>query len=236
METGSGSRQRSPWFYVLLGCGGLAGLMCLAGTIFVFFVGKQVKNVEAGVNDPAQKQKNAIAQLGAIPEGYNVVASLVLPFGVAKTSVLTDQPLTEDGGVPVDGNGRIFMYRTQMMQKEQLAVVKDFFAGKPVDSFVLQQAGLTFEEKSIAKRSELTVEGRKLLLVVMHGAVTPMQPSVSGLNTVIFFECADDVFRLATWTQKDPVGDGKGEPSLAGTVADEAEIAKFIKPINPCGK
>jgi hypothetical protein len=234
MET-SGPKQRSPWFYVLLGCGGLAALMCLAGTIFALVVGKQVKNVAEGVSDPAQKQKNALAQLGAIPPGYTVVASLVLPFGVGKTSVLTDSPLDPDGGVTLEG--RIFMYRTQMMQKEQLGAIKDFFAGKPGDAFALRQVGLPTDPSAITKRTELTVDGRKLQVAVMHGPINPMQSDAVGLSTGILFECPDDVFRLGTWSQKDPPGDARaGEPSLAGTVGDEAEIARFIKPINPCGK
>jgi hypothetical protein len=42
---------------------------------------------------------------------------------------------------------------------------------------------------------------------------------------------------VGVWTQADPdPTKAADELELAGTVADEAELAKFIKPVNPCGK
>jgi hypothetical protein len=234
METASGPKQRSPWFYVLLGCGGLLALMCLAGTIFALVVGKGMKSVAEGVSDPAKRQENALAQLGGIPPGYTVVGALSM-FGLGKTTVLTDAPLDPDGGATLEG--RVFMYRTQLMQKEQLAAMKDFFAGKPGDAFSLRQFNLSADPAALVKRTELTVDGRKLQVLVLHGVMNPMQSDAVGLTTGILFDCPDGAFRLGTWVQRDPPGTPRdAAPELTGTVGDEAELARFIKPINPCGR
>ncbi|MBL8910065.1 MAG: hypothetical protein JNM17_05090, partial [Archangium sp.] len=51
-ETAAAPKQRSPVFYILLGCGGLAGLICLGGAIVLFGIGKTVKDLGEGVTDP----------------------------------------------------------------------------------------------------------------------------------------------------------------------------------------
>lgn len=232
MDT-SGGKQRSPWFYVLLGCGGLAGLMCLGGAIFVFFVGKQVKNIADGVNDPSARSKNAIEQLGALPDGYTPVASMALPFNVLKLTVLSDQPLLPDGG-PQPG-GRVFAYY-RVMATEQNKSSKDFFTGKSEDTTALKSGGVNIDASSIIKRGELTVGGRKVYYVASRGR-SALGGGDQGLNNSFLFDCPDDALRIGVWSQGDPAPDKKVEElDLGGTVADEAELAKLIKPVNPCGK
>ena len=68
MDNAPVPRQRSPWFYVLLGCGGLAGLMCLGLGGSGLYCAKQVSDINQGVTDPRERQKNAEEQLGAVPE------------------------------------------------------------------------------------------------------------------------------------------------------------------------
>jgi hypothetical protein len=234
MDNAPAARQRSPWFYVLLGCGGLAGLMCLGGAIAVLFVGKQVKNMSDGVTDPDARAKNALEQLGALPEGYTVAASMSL-FGALKLSVLTDQPLLPDGGVPADG--RVFAFY-RIMANEQNRASKDFFTGKSQDDSALKQGGVKIDQGSIVKRGELSVDGRRLYYVVARGRLDVAGSGPADrLNNTVLFDCPDEALRVGVWSQLDPDPAKAGDAlDLAGTVADEAQLARFIKPVNPCGK
>ena len=204
-------------------------MLCLGGAIFVFFVGKQVKNIAEGVTDPQERQKNAVEQLGALPDGYSVVRSMSV-FGALKTTVLTDQPLLGDGGFP--SGGRVFNY-LRIMANEQNAQTRAFFDGSDPDGAAIQQ-GIKFDPKAVIKRGQLNVEGRKLFYVVTRGR---MEGQDLGLTNAVMFACPDDALRIGLWTQADPSPDVAPEKlELSGTVADEAQLARFLKPINPCGR
>jgi hypothetical protein len=235
MSESAPARQRSPWFYVLLGCGGLALALigvCLAGGAFAVNSGK---NMAAGVTDAKTRAQNAQAQLGAIPDGYSVIASIVLPFGAGSQTMLTDQPVDEDAGlrgIP-QLDGRIFVFKTQLMDKTQLATMVDDFQGKSGAGGVM----LRLDEKQVLKRSEVAFEGKKAHLLVTRGNAPDPQVAVAGLASSLLLDCPEGGFKLATWIQKDPAPDKKNEElSLTGTVADEAELAKFLKPMRLCSK
>src|SRR5688572_11161399 len=123
--------QRPAWLYVLLGCGGLAGLLCI-GTMIVFgVIAKAGQDMVDGVNDPESRQANAIKQLGALPEGYVVVASMSM-FGALQTTVLTDGELLPDGGFNL-GAGHTFKY-FRVMANENNKASRDFLQGKQTDA------------------------------------------------------------------------------------------------------
>ncbi len=232
METAS-PKQRSPWLYVLLGCGGLAGLLCL-GTMIVLGLGvKAAKGMQDGVNDPEARQKNALEQLGTLPEGYTVVASLNM--FVAQTTILTDREILPDGGF-VLGDGHTFTY-FRVMANENNKKGKDFLLGKETDPLALQQNGINIDTKNIVKRGQLTIDGRKYSYVASRGPLESMAAPQAGLHNVILFECAGDQLQVGRWSQLDPAPEKSAEElDLAGTVADEAQLVKFLKPMNPCGK
>jgi hypothetical protein len=250
METAA-PKQRSPWLYVLLGCGGLAGLICLGSMIFLFVVGKAVKDVGEGVTDPAERQKNAIKQLGEIPEGYSVVASLSV--FVMQTTILTDGEMLPDGGFAL-GTGHTFSY-FRVMANENNKKAKDFLQGKETDPAALRQSGINIDPDEILKRGQLTIDGRKLSYVAWRGfevndpttrnerTQTGANVKVTGLSTTaqlssaILFECPGEQLQVGVWTQLDPDPEKTAEElDLAGTVADEAQLVKFLKPMNPCGR
>ncbi len=235
METPSAPKQRSPWLYVLLGCGGLAGLICLGSMVFLFVVGKAVKDVGEGVTDPEERQKNALKQLGAIPEGYTVVASLSV--FVMQTTILTDREMLADGGF-VLGDGHTFSY-FRVMANENNKKARDFLQGKDTDPRALSQNGINIDAKDIVKRGQLTIDGRKFSYVASRGQLDANGRGAPepGLNNAILFECPGEQLQVGVWSQLDPAPEKNAEElDLAGTVADEAELAKFLKPMNPCGK
>ncbi|MDP1827311.1 MAG: hypothetical protein Q8L48_28815 [Archangium sp.] len=236
METPSGAKQRSPWLYVLLGCGGLAGLICL-GTMIVVGLGvKAVKDVGEGVTDPAERQKNALKQLGALPEGYTVVASLSV--FVMQTTILTDREMLPDGGF-VLGDGHTFSY-FRVMANDNNKRARDFLQGKDTDPAALKQNGINIDAKDIVKRGQLTIDGRKFSYVASRGRLEGQGQGgapEAGLNNAILFECPGEQLQVGVWSQLDPAPEKTAEElDLAGTVADEAQLAKFLKPMNPCGR
>lgn len=236
METPPGSKQKSPWLYVLLGCGGLAGLICL-GTMIVVGLGvKAVKDVGDGVTDPEERQKNALRQLGGIPEGYSVVASLSV--FVMQTTILTDREMLPDGGF-VLGDGHTFSY-FRVMANDNNKKARDFLTGKETDPSALTQNGINIDAKDIVKRGQLTIDGRKFSYVASRGRLEGQGKHgapEAGLNNAILFECPGEQLQVGVWSQLDPSPEKTAEElDLAGTVADEAQLAKFLKPMNPCGR
>lgn len=238
METPQAApKQRSPWLYVLLGCGGLAGLICLGSAIVVGLGVKAVKDVGDGVSDPEQRTKNAIQQLGALPEGYSVVASLSV--FVMQTTILTDREMLPDGGF-VLGDGHTFSY-FRIMANENNKRARDFLTGKETDSTALAQNGINIDPKDIVKRGTLTIDGRKYSYVASRGRLQTRNQNDGapepGLNNAILFECPGEQLQVGVWSQLDPAPEKSAEElDLAGTVADEAQLVKFLKPMNPCGK
>lgn len=229
--------QRSPWFYVLLGCGGLAGLICLGGALVVGGIVKMGKDIADGVVNPEERQLNAKKQLGSIPAGYTVVASLKIPL-LMQTTVLTDRPALPDGGFGTIENAHTFSY-FKVIANENTRRAKDFFSGKDTDPQTLAQSGINLDAKDLVKRGQLTVDGRKFAWVASRGRVdTGGEGTAEGLNNAILFECpGEDELQVGVWSQRDPAPEKAPEElELAGTVADEAELARFLKQMNPCGK
>ncbi len=230
------SKQRSPWVYVLLGCGGLAGLICLGFGAATFFVGKAVKDMGDGVSDPGERQQNAVKQLGAIPPGYNVVASLSL-FGLMQTTVLTDQPMLADGGFEPAPDGKTFTY-FRIAANENNKRSKDFLTGKETDAAALGQSGINIDSGNVVKRGQLAIDGRKYFYVVSRGRLdTGAARAADGLNNAVLFDCGTDALHVGIWSQVDPSPEAAADAlDLSGTVADEEVLAAFLKPMQPCGK
>jgi hypothetical protein len=230
------SKQRSPWLYVLLGCGAFAALMCLGATLVAVFIGKTVKNVSDGITDPGERTSNAVAQLGAIPEGYNVVASLSV-FGLMKTTVLTTQRRLDDGGFEPSADSRTFTY-FRIPANDNTQRAKDFLMGKDVDASALAQSGVNIKPGAIVKRGQLQVAGRRHFYVASRGRLdTGAVEPVDALMVSVLFDCPSDALQLGVWQQLDPAS---GQPiealELGGTVADEEELARFLNPLTPCGR
>lgn len=235
METPSpATKQRSPWFYVLLGCGGLAALMCLGGMVALLGVGKFFKDVGEGVTDPQERQRNAVKQLGALPEGYAVMASMNLL--VMQTTLLTDAPALPDGGFEVGEKSHSFAY-IRVMANDNNKKARDFLTGKESDPQALSQSGVNIAPGDVVKRGTLTLDGRTFAWVAARGVMGDGAGKRPGLNTNVLFDCPGDALHLGIWSQADPAPEKKNEElELAGTVADEAELARFLKPMNPCGR
>ena len=231
-------RQRSPWLYVLLGCGAFAVLSCLGVFATCGFVAKKGADMQAGILDPKTRDENAVKMLGGIPDGYYPVASV--SFFVVDTTVLCDSAPLPDGGFehPVT---RTFMY-FRVMAMEQNKKARDFFTSDSKDTSGLRASGINIDAKDVIKRGNLTVEGRRIYYVASRGEFesgargAQAQPQ-QGINTAMMFDCPGDQLRIGVWTMEDPnPKTPTSELDLTGTVADEQQLARFVKPMDPCGK
>jgi hypothetical protein len=217
--------------FVLLGCGGLAALICLGFTVFFLVIAKKGSDMVAGVTDPTVKLENAKKQLGGVPDGYTVVASLSI-FGLMDMTVLTDK-VSADGGV-AEG-ARTFQY-FHLFANEQNKRTKDFFTGEG-DASALRQSNINLRAEDVIKKGSITVDGRRIFYVASRGTMDAGNVRLEGLNSAVLFDCPGDALAMGVWSQTDPNPRLKPEElDLSGTVADEAELAKFVKPMDPCGK
>jgi len=223
-------KQRQPWFYILVGCGGAAGVALLICLVSMLTCGKCMNDVGRGVTDPEVRKENAIKQLGAIPEGYSVMTSFDVLLG--QTTILTDSEMLPDGGFDQSLNPghHVFVYR-HVMSNDNNKNARDFLMGKEIDPSLLMNTGIYADPAMQLKRGSLTIDGRKIYYVAQRGPVD----GDPGLLTQVLFDCPGNALSIGTWAQLDPSPlKPKEELELAGTVADEEQLARFIKPMNPC--
>lgn len=226
--------QRSPWFYVLLGCGGFALITCIGVAGAFGACGLWFKDLGEGVSDPAKREENARKMFGEIPPGY--YAGPTVKMGIFDLSVLTDAPPQEDGGLTLGEH--LFQYR-RVFANDENAEAKSFFDKADVDPAVLGRHGLRVGADAIIKRGSLSVGQRTLKYVAVRGTGEGgRRPGEDdGLATLVLFDCGDRALHLGLWAQRSAQpGVAKEQLDLTGTVADEAELARFLKPLNPCGR
>ncbi len=90
--------------------------------------------------------------------------------------------------------------------------------------------GINPDPAAQLKRGVLKIDGRQLYYV---SARAPLNTDPAILTTVLF-DCPGDALMLGSWGQLDPAPQKpKEELDLEGTVADEAELARFLKQFNP---
>jgi hypothetical protein len=236
-------RQRSPWLYALLGCGGLAAAICIGFTVLFAVCANKAKNIGAGMSDPKVAEANAKEMLGDLPAGYYAVGSF--DAFVMKVALLADEPPPADSNTPFAPKHR-FQF-VHVMANDNNTKAKAFFREDGKDTSVLNNSGLSIEPEDIVKRGVLTVGGRKIHYVVANGTVSTMAsgngaPSRgsspeqhAGMHTAFLFDCPGEALDLGVWSmlrQEEATADAA--VSLKGTIGDEAEMAQFLKPLKPC--
>lgn len=232
-------KQRSPLFYVAIGCGGLLALILIGGLIAVVMVARGVQSIAAGITDPSKKAANVQKMLGTTPVGYYPILTFSIPM-MMEMALLGDKPPPEDGGLGDFDKG--FMY-FRVIATEQSNHAKDFFEGKSSDTSALRSSGVNIDAKDVLKRGATrTSAGTVVKYVATRGTMDTQgqgrHEGKPGLNTLMYFECpGDTAVRLGVWMMKDPTpGVEADKLDLVGTVADESEVTKFLQPLTPCGK
>jgi hypothetical protein len=227
-------KQRSPWVYVLLGCGGFAALSCFGLTLVFGFGAKKLIDVTKGVSDPQVRVENAKTLMGVLPVGYEVAATMML--GVVNVAVLTDGAVQPDGGVELGAH--VFTFYRVMANPENQRTKSFFTSGS--GSLKALSGNLSIDARDIVKRGSFTVNGRKLYYVASrgpYGANDQQNEARDGLNASVLFDCPGDVLYVGIWSMQDPFPEkAVDQIDGSGTVIDEMELSKFIEPINPCGR
>ena len=235
-----GEKRTSPWIFIGVGCL-LAFLGLVAIVVGIGWLGlQQIRQIQETMENPEARTEAAIEMLGAteIPEGYHAVMALSVPF-LMETVLLSDREPDEDGQVEgFDESG--FIYVKTLTFGEQEQELRDFFEGRAEDSDILRQQPVRVSADEVIGRGSFELPGRTLRWVGHRGEVAAGSGSGSqlgeGLSAMILVECPDDDrMRLGIWFGPDPDPDTPvDEADFTGTVVDEAEIRRFMEPLDVC--
>ncbi len=232
-------KQRSPLFYIAIGCGGLLTLMFIAAVVGGLLLARGVKNMAEDITDPSKKAANVQKMLGGTPPGYYPVLTFSIPM-MMEMALLGDKPAPEDGGFADFERG--FMY-FRVIATEQTNHAQDFFDGKTSDTSALRGSGVNVDAKDVIKRGATKTGNGTVVKYVATRGTMEMQgqgrhQGKPGLNTLMYFVCpGDTAVRIGAWMMPDPSPETPADKlPLAGTVADEDEQTKFLAPLTPCGK
>lgn len=236
METAA-PKQRSPWFYVLLGCGGFALLSCLGvGALFGFGVFKAKESV-AGLFDRSKAAQRATAMLGAIPEGYVATGSLSM-FGLMELATLVKGTELPDGGFEEVEREFVFV---NAMASDANKDTKAYFKAAPGQEPAPTDRTMV-QAKEVIKRGQFTIDSQKMYYVVSRGALDLGQPRSEAraqeirLNAAVLFDCPGERLHLGVWSMADPQPNESAKNiDLSGTVGDETQLVPFLKQMTPCG-
>ncbi len=235
-------KQRGALFYVLLGCGGLALLIVIGFVVMGLLAARAVKGFADGFTDPAAKKEAVTQMMGAVPQGYT--PAITLNLLMVHMAVLVDAPAPLDGGVMPDEFDRMFLYM-DAPESEKSKALRAFVDGTENDVGKLRDSNVNVDAKEILKRGTAKSAGGDVKYVVLRGTVDFSNTNASagqkhtaeGISTLMHFVCKSAGERTGIWNQKSLGNDETpaAELKLEGTIADDAEIAKFVQPLNPCG-
>jgi hypothetical protein len=232
-------KQRSPLFYIAMGCGGLMALIVAGMLVAALMVAQCSKSMVDGITDPSAKAANVKKMLGTTPTGYYPVMTFSIPM-MMEMAMLGDHPPPPDGGFPDFERG--FMY-FRVIATEQTSHAEEFFDGKTSDPSALRGSGINIDAKDVIKRGTVkTIGGTVVKYVATRGTMELQgqreRRDQAGLNTAMYFVCpGDTAVRMGVWMMPDPEPNTPVDKlELKGTVADEDEVTKFLAPLTPCGK
>ncbi|MBL8955751.1 MAG: hypothetical protein JNK82_33565 [Myxococcaceae bacterium] len=227
-------KKRSPWVYVGVGCAAAVVLSCGFVVIAGFAGFQALKGWGEDLQDPARREskarKEALATLGAVPEGYSAALTIGFPM-VFDMILFIDAPLLADGGVPEFTRQFMFM---RFMETERTADMKAFFESDGGVAF--QSDNVQLDAKEELARGNFQHAGRLVRWVAMKGRVRTQNQfdrDEDSILTTMLFECPDNgQVRMATWQMREPEGTWEAK----GTVADPEEMKKLLSLLLPCGK
>lgn len=235
---------RSPWFYILLGCGGLV-LVIVAGVAVVGFLGfNAVKNMEQTMRDPVARAQKAqeVLHANALPEGYNAQAALSVPF-VGDFISLSDQEPDSKGQIKgFDSQGLFYMNMRRMGDMGDQ--MDRFFKGESDDpngvmsNMQIPAARSDMRSGDVLGRGSFAAPDYEADYVLMRGTFRLNNRDADTLSNMTRFLCPnDDRLRMAIWFAKSPVE--RDEPlegvDLTGTPGDLRAVQDLLANFRPCG-
>jgi len=232
-------KQRSPWFFVLLGCGGFALLSCLGIFGVMGFGFLKARDAVAGLVDREKATERATQMLGRLPEGYVAVGAMGM-FGLEMTQLIKGTALADGGFEDIE---REFMAITTPAA-ENTKDTKAYFKAPAGEEVV--NSDTSMRAKDIIKRGNFTIDSQKMYYIVSRGELDMPNMQHNGvggraaggprLNTAVLFDCPDEKLHMGVWSMPDPAPDLPSKSvDLVGTVGDEAQLVPFLKQMTPCG-
>jgi hypothetical protein len=235
------SRGTSPWIFIGVGC--LLSIFAVVAVVVAIGAWgfSQVRELQRTMEDPGARTELAAEMLATdeIPEGYNAVVALSIPF-LMETVVLSDKEPDENGRIVGFGE-RGFIFFKALSIGEQEQELRDFFEGRTEDSELLEQTtSVRVNAEEFVGRGVIEEDERTLRWVSYRGEISSPGSNQfgEGLTSMVMFECpGKDRVRMGIWFGPDPDPETPAESaSLAGSVADEAEIQRFMRPFDVCSR
>jgi len=234
-------KRTSPWVFVGVGCfAAVVILVAIVASVIYYGVSK-IREIEATMEDPVARTEMAQRMLAAdeIPEGYNTVIALSIPF-LMETVVLSDEEPDEDGRIEGFGE-RGFIYFKTLSMGAQEQELRDFFEGETENSDLLEQStSVRVNADEFIGRGVIEEDDRTLRWVSYRGEVGDRGSAQfgDGLTAMVMFECPGaERVRMGIWFGPDPDPDTPVESAdLTGSVADEAEIQRFMSNFDVCSR
>lgn len=233
-------KRTSPWVYVGVGC--LVAVLAIVAVIVAIGAWgfTQVRQMQRTMEDPVARTAAAAETLGAreLPEGYHAMVALSVPFGVMETTMLTDRQPDEDGNLRRFGEHG-FVYFESMSVRDQAQKMRDFFAGTSdnTDEF-FGNASIRVNDREFIARGTIDAATGTLRWATYRGrvAVSEQRDADMGLSAMVMFECPGaERMRMGIWFGPDRNPDTPiAQADFTGTVADPAEIQRFMAHFNVC--
>jgi len=228
----------SPWVFIGVGCL-LSIFLIIAVIVGIGAWGfSRVRELQRTMEDPQARTALAQEMLVAdeLPEGYNAVVALSIPF-LMETVVLSDKDPDDNGRIQgFDAHG--FIYFKTLSVGEQEQELRDFFEGETDESQLLDQTSIHVDVQEFVDRGVIEENERTLRWVSYRGEIgdRDRRSFGEGLNTMIMVECPGaERVRMGIWFGPDPDRETTAEQvDFSGTVADEAEIQRFMAHFDVC--
>jgi hypothetical protein len=228
----------SPWVFIGVGCL-LSVFLIVAVVVAIGAWGfSQVRELQRSMEDPQARTELAKEMLvtDELPEGYNTMLALSIPF-LFETVVLTDSEPDENGRIERFGE-RGFVYFKTLRMGDQEQELRDFFDGETDDPQFFDQTSIRVDAREFVGRGTIEEDDRTLRWVAYRGEIRDRDQGNfgEGLNAMIMVECPGaERVRMGIWFGPDPSPDtAADEADFSGTVADEAEIQRFMSRFDVC--
>ena len=213
--------KRSPWVWILAGCGGFIVLAIVAVVLLWHFGTRHLANaLVENAKNPALRAENAKQMLGAsrLPDGYYPVSGTIkIPF---ITHVRLYDQAPDDKGFVIAFTNRGFIF-TEAMYGGESKGREAFFSGTPGASETFDDVGVKLRTRETLKTGSMDIGSQKIRYRIVKGRIEQGTNEAEGPMVLMWIDCpGEKKERWAIWFQPD--------------VPDEAAIRTFMSQFDLC--
>jgi hypothetical protein len=225
---------RSPWFYILAGCGGLLVLGGIAIAVFAFLGWRWAQDFQATMKDPDRRAAAVMERLGAttLPDGWRPGVAIDAPLGLGEFALLTTGDAVPAGNDFDLGDRGFLFVRAPGGRIEEAR--ERFERGGDLTG-ALESPGANFDVDREIARGTFETRGGLVLWLSGAGSTRFQGEAREGLTTVGLLDCdADEKSRYVIWFGGDVVGDPEDPVARVGTIADPDVLRSFLGHFRLC--